>query len=254
MDSRRAERFAEGLATPEEMTPEERAIETLVKKTVRAPAKLEPGDLRPLIELLGVRGALEVVSMLGGFHFITRIADLVGIESELPIVQRRWRWLRTFGVRLQARLFRRVLNLANQPMNADVEVLLKEMEAIRGAPLPPGYSALRQAPNVALWAHRVTLELPSVDSEMLARVTRAVADALPSSEEESSGFHPRPSDSLEALAFVGTRYAVRTTDTLVNRVRTAHGWGDPELTDAFFAISARNAFERVDRLLAAEPS
>jgi len=36
----------------------------------------------------------------------------------------------------------------------------------------------------------------------------------------------------------------------VNRARAAYGWGDPKLTDAFFAIGARNAIERVDRLLA----
>lgn len=253
MDSKRAARFAEGTATLEEMTPEERAIEALVRKSARAPSRLEPRDLKPVSETLGARGALEVVSMLGGFHFITRIADMVGIDTELPLVQRRWRWLRTLGVRLQAAMFRRALDLANQPMQAEVDVLLKEMEAVRGAPLPAGYAALRRAPNVALWAHRMTVELPSLDPGMLARVTRAVAEALPSSEEESTGFHRRPSDPLDALAFVGTRYAVRTTDSLVNRVRAAYGWGDGELTDAFFAIAARNAFERVDRLLAAEP-
>ena len=88
--------------------------------------------------------------MLGGFHFINRIADLVGIESKLPIVQRRFRWLRSFG------------------------------------------------------------------------------------------FHARPADPVGTPAFVDTRYPARTTDVMV----------DAELTDFFIAISIRNAFERVDRLLA----
>ena len=124
------------------------------------------------------------------------------------------------------------------------------MEKIRGEALPAGYRSLVAAPNVAAWAHRLTIELPGLDPVLLARVTRAVAAALPASEEEATGFHARPADPVDALAFVGTRYAVRTTDSLVDAVRKARGWGDGELTELFFAVAARNAFERVDRLLA----
>jgi len=251
MEAHRAERFAEGLATPEEMRPEERAIEVLVQKSVRAPCRLEPADLVPLVELLGTSGALEVVAMLGAFHFVTRVADLVAIESELPIVQRRWRWLRSLGVRLQSRVFRRMIDLANQAVDVDVRALLAETERVRGAALPSGYAAMHAAPNVAAWAHRLTIELPSLDAAMLERVTRGVAAALPAREEESTGFHARPAEPLDALVFVGTRYAARTTDEMVGAVRAAYGWGDAELTDCFYAIGSRNAFERVDRLLAA---
>ena len=199
MDSHRAERFAEGLATPEEMSPEERAIEVLVKKSVRAPARLEPADLVPLVGLLGTSGALEVVAMPGAFHFVTRVADLVAIESELPIVQRRWRWLRSLGVRLQSRVFRRVMDLANEAVEVDVRMLLAETERIRGASLPSGYAAMHASPNVAAWAYRMTVELPSLDGAMLGRVTRGVAAALPASEDESTGFHARPPEPLDAL-------------------------------------------------------
>jgi len=205
MDSHRAERFAEGLATPEEMSPEERAIEVLVKKSVRAPARLEPADLVPLVGLLGTSGALEVVAMLGAFHFVTRVADLVAIESELPIVQRRWRWLRSLGVRLQSRVFRRVMDLANEAVEVDVRMLLAETERIRGASLPSGYAAMHASPNVAAWAYRMTVELPSLDAAMLGRVTRGVAAALPASEDESTGFHARPPEPLDALAITSQR-------------------------------------------------
>jgi len=33
--------------------------------------------------------ALAVVGMLGAFHFVNRVADILGIEREIPIVQRR---------------------------------------------------------------------------------------------------------------------------------------------------------------------
>lgn len=252
MDAKRAERFAEGLATPAEMSAEERAIDTLVRKSVRAPATLEPADLGPLARLFGVGGALELVAMLGGFHFITRIADMVGIESDLPIIQRRWRWLRTLGVRLQGFVFRHGLDLANQTIEVDVADLLAEMERIRG-PLPAGYAAMREAPNVAAWAHRITREEPTLDPAMLAEVTAGVRTALPASEDEVTGFHPRPADPLDALVFVGTRYAARTTDAMVAALRKARGWSDAEITDCFFAIAYRNGVERVDRLLATMP-
>ncbi len=251
MDSSRAEGFTEGSLRREELDPTERGIEDLVKKSARTPARLGPDDLAPLVALVGTSGALEVVAMLGAFHFVTRIADLVGIEPELPIVRRRWRWLRSLGVRVQSRVMRRMLDLSNQEIDADVPALLADIEAVRGERLPPGYRSMTAAPNVAAWAHRVTIELPRLEPAMLAQVSAAVAAALPASEEEAIGFHARPSDPVDALAFVGTRYAVRTTDSLVEAVRKERGWGDSELTDLFFAISARNAFERVDRLLAA---
>ena len=253
MDARRAERFAEGLVTPEEMRPEERAIDELVRKSVRAPARLEPADLRPLVALLGVGGALEIVAMLGGFHFITRIADFVGIESDLPMLRRRWPRLRAFSVRLQAAVFRRMMDLRNEASNVDVPALLAEMERVRGGPLPAGYAAMRESPSAAAWAHRATVELPTLPPEMLARVTAGVAAALPATEDEATGFHPRPADPLDALVFVGTRYAARTTDELVDAVRKSRGWDDGALTDCFYAIAYRNGVERVDRLLAALP-
>ena len=166
-------------------------------------------------------------------------------------MQCRWRWLRSLGVRLQSRVFRRVMDLANEAVEVDVRMLLAETERIRGASLPSGYAAMHASPNVAAWAYRMTVELPSLDGAMLGRVTRGVAAALPASEDESTGFHARPPEPLDALVFVGTRYAARTTDEMVGAVLAAYGWSDAELTDCFYAIGSRNAFERVDRLLAA---
>ena len=253
MDARRAERFVDGTATPGEMRPEERAIDELVRKSVRAPARLEPADLRPLVALLGVGGALEIVAMLGGFHFITRVADLVDIEGDLPIMRRRWPRFRAFGTRLQAAVFRRMMDLRNEASTVDVDALLAEMERIRG-PLPAGYAAMHESPSAAGWAHRATVELPTLPREMLARVTAGVAAALPASEAESTGFHPRPADPVDALVFVGTRYAARATDEMVEAVRTSQGGDAGALTDFFYAIAYRNGVERVDRLLAAMPA
>ena len=251
MDSKRAEGFAEGTLSRAAMSPAERAILDLARRSVREAARLSPDDLAPLATALGAAGALEAVGMLGAFHFVNRVADIVGIEGEIPIVQRRWRWLRSLGVRVQGRVLARMLDLSNRPVEVDVARLLAETETLRGEPLPAGYRSLVLAPNVAAWAHRMAQEWPALDAPLLARVRQGVREALPACDEDVEGLHPRPADPLDALIFVGTRYAARTTDALVGAVRRSTGLDDDGLTDLVFAISACNAFERVDRLLAA---
>ncbi len=251
MEAQRAEGFVEGDLSTAQMTPSERAIAELARRSVRAARVLSPADLAPLAREIGAGGALEAVGMVGYFHFVNRVADLVGIEREIPIVRRRWRWLRSLGVRLQGRALARMLDLSNRPVEVDVEKLLAETARLRGAPLPAGYASLALAPNVAAWAHRMAQEWPGLDPRLRKRVEQGVRDALPACDEDVEGVHPRPSDPLDALIFVGTRYAARATDALVEAVRRSAGLDDDALTDLVFAISACNAFERVDRLLSA---
>ena len=251
LDAGAAIGLAEGELSAEAVGPDAIAMEPLAKKSVRAPAALEPRDLQPLLDRFGVAGTMELVIMLASFHFINRIADLVDVQSELPIVQRRWRWLRGAGVRLQGRMMRRLIDLENRPADVDAAALLADLATIRGEVLAPGYDALRHAPSAIASLHATTRPLPTMDAETTRRVTETVGTALPANESESTGFHARPTDPLDALAFVGTRYVVRVTDEMVDAVRTRYGWSDAELTDLFFLISYRNAAERLDRLLAA---
>jgi hypothetical protein len=249
MDARDAERFAEGTFDLEQLQGGERAIAELVRKSVIAPARLDPTDLFDVTEAYGASGTMEITAVLTSFHFINRIADMVGIQSDLPLVQPRWSWLRRFGVRLQARFMRRFVDLSNRQPDVDVESALAEAAGVLG-PLPAGFAQVREAPNVAAFLTTVTRVAERLEGEMLQRVTRAVANALPTCEEEATGFHVRPAEPLEALAFVGTRYAVRTTQDMVDAVRKEYGWGDAELTDSFYAIAMRNGLERMNRLLA----
>jgi len=252
MEAGRVTRIAEQGASAAHLDAGERAIAALVHQSVRAPARLDPASLRPVVAAYGVGGALEIVAVVALFHFVNRVADLVGIRSDLPLVQPRWRWLRQVGVRLQAIMMRRVMDLSNCPVEIDVSQALAEVETVFG-PLPPGYRAVAEAPNVAGFLKVVAGVVRGLESTMLERVTRVVAGALPASDNEATGFHPRPADPMDALAFVGTRYAVRTTDAMVDAVRARYGYGDAELTDLFYAIAMRNGLERMHRLLAAPP-
>src|SRR5436190_18891695 len=102
MDAKRAEGLAEGRLETADLTPAERAIETLVRKSVRMPGQLAPADLEPLFRLFGVGGTFELVGMLGFFHFINRIADLVGIRNDLPLIHPRWRLARILAMLMVA--------------------------------------------------------------------------------------------------------------------------------------------------------
>ena len=221
----------------------------LAQKALLAPALLEPGDLAEAVTVYGRRGALELTAILGSFHFINRIADLVGIQSDLPMVQPRWAWLRRLGVRAQGWAMGRFLDMSHQASDIDAVACLEEAQQVLG-PLPAGYEQLTEAPPVAAFLTTVSAVSQRIDPAIFDAVTPAVAAALPHGEDEATGFHERPGDPIEALAFVGTRYPVRTTDAMVDAVRRKTGYGDPEILDLFYSISMRNALERMNRLMA----
>jgi hypothetical protein len=249
MDAGGALAIAEGHLESNAMEPGLGALHALARKTVLSPARLVPDDLAPVVAVYGQRGALEIVSYVAAFHFINRIADLVGIQSDLPMVQRRSAWLRRLGVRLQGWAMGRFLDLENRDAGVDAATALADAESVLG-PFPAGYRELGKAPNVAGFLTTVASVMRRIPSDVERRVTPVVAAALPATEDEATGFHARPTDPIDALAFVGTRYPARTTDAMVDAVRAHGGMGDPELTDLFYVIAMRNAFERMDRLLA----
>jgi hypothetical protein len=253
MEAGRVEAIAGERAAPVDLEPHELAIQEIVRKSVEAPALLCPDDLLPLLRTLGRIGTLEVTAMLVAFHFINRMADLVGIRSDIPLIAPdRWRTLWSLGVRVQGFALRRVFDFSNQaPEGVDADAILDKWRHIRKAPLPPGYEAVRESPGVAAWLGSAIQSYPLLDPAMVERVNAGVHAALPSCREEARGFHRRPEDPFDALVFVGTRYPARTTDETVEELRRQYSWGDPEITDFFYAIAMANCFERLDRLWAA---
>lgn len=254
MAGERVDAIARGALSEDALEPHERAIQELVRKSVKAPARLEPGDLTPLLRTLGRSGMVEVVAMLCAFHFINRIADLAGIRSDIPAVRSsRSRWW-SVGVRVQGRLMRALIDLRNRtPEYRDPNETLAALARVRGIPIPPGYAVMAESPGATAWLATCLESWTGLDPAMLSVIGRAVAEALPASPEDVTGFHARPEDPLEALAFVGTRYPARTSDALVAAVRRARGCDDGELTDIFYTIAMCNCWERLDRLLAHVP-
>ena len=253
MKSKLALRFTEGELHEEELSSGELAIAELVHKSVITPALLEPRHLAKVSRTFGVGGAVEIVGVLAAFHLISRVADLIGLRSDLTWVQRHWAWARRLGLRSRGWKLRRSLDLENRKLDIDAAAALLEAHGALG-PLPDGYEALLDVPSAAGFLLSMGRIAKQLDPDMLARVTQGVAAALPTDVDEVTGFHERPSDPLDELVFVGTRYAARSTDAMVTAVREKYGYGDAELTDLFYAIGMRNAIERMHRLFAAVPS
>ena len=93
----------------------------------------------------------------------------------------------------------------------------------------------------------------SLDRAALAHVHRTVEAALPRSAEDATGFHARPADPVDGFAFVGTRYAQRTTPESIAALRRA-GYDDLGILDLAIAVADANQWARMFRLAGLPPS
>ncbi len=217
------------------------------------PALLGPDDLGPVREAAG-DGALTYTLVLGAFHYINRMADLLHVESEiLPQALRRFPVARRFAVSLASRLFAR-MDLASKEPLRDFEESLVAIGPIyqraTGRAARKDLAGLRARPFLVevLRASLEERERATLSLREVARVHELVERWLPRCREEAEGFHPRPSDPLESFVFVGTRHAARTTGKMLDALR-ADGYDDLGLLDLAHAVADANQWARVHRLL-----
>jgi hypothetical protein len=92
----------------------------------------------------------------------------------------------------------------------------------------------------------------SLERPILEKIHAAVEKALPSNVIDAEGFHPVPNDAIEAFAFVGTRYAYRTTKRMVDALRQ-DGYDDLGILDLAIAVADANMWARIYRLAGLKP-
>jgi len=235
-------------------TPLERTLVDLVRRAHEAPALLRPPDLDPL-RAMAADDALDYLLVLCAFHFINRIADQLAVPPEvLPVALRRFEPVRRLGVRMASMLLRR-MDLANRPDRTSFQDACSRVEAVVGRNVGEALAPLRLRPKV-VESLALALEerdgASSLDRGTLARLHQVVEKALPRSAEDAAGFHPRPDDPLEAFAFVGTRYAYRTTPAMITALRRA-GYGDLGILDLAVAVADANQWARMYRLAGLSP-
>jgi hypothetical protein len=227
----------------------------LARVSVERPALLSPRDLEPVRAEAG-DGAVDYALVVGAFHFITRIADLLGVDPEaLPEAIRRVEPVRRLGVWIASRLLRR-MDLRNRPDDTSWEGAVAALAPRLGGVPPAALASVRARPK-ALALIALSLEerdaRSTLDRTTLARIHRTVEAALPREVDEARGLHARPADPVEAYAFVGTRDPARTTAAMIDRLRAA-GFDDVGLLDLATAIADANQWARVHRLLGLPPS
>ena len=231
----------------------------LARKSIDAPATLGPEALSTLRGLVG-DGAIDYTVVLGAFHYINRIADLLHVDAEaLPESLRRFEVLRRLSVRMAGWMFRKV-DLTNRNFEETFEQARDKFATayreVTGAEVGDRLDALRARPQTVEILRLVLeerFERSTVDIETLAAIHRGVEEALPTCAEEAAGFHPRPADPLGAFVFVGTRYAARTTSEMIEALREA-GYDDLGILDLAHAVAEANQWARMWRLLDLDPA
>jgi alkylhydroperoxidase family enzyme len=235
--------------TASDATPLEQALLPLIRRAHEAPTRLSPADLAPLRHVAG-DGALDYLLVLCTFHFINRIADLLAVPPEaLPLALRRFEPLRRLAVRMASVLLRR-MDLAPRPETGTFAGARGRLEEALGRPVGDAVEPLRERPKVIesiALAVEERERRSSLDRATLARVQRAVDAALPRSAGDATGFHQRPSDPVDAFAFVGTRYANRTTAAQIAALR-GEGYDDLGILDLVIAVADANQWARLLRL------
>jgi hypothetical protein len=175
----------------------------------------------------------------------------------LPARLRRFETLRRLGVRAASVVMRR-MDLRPRPYPtsfADAVALATPLLArtttlVPTAALAPVVARPKVVELVALALEE--RERSSLDRDTIARVHRAVEAALPASRDHAEGFHARPADPVEAFAFVGTRYAARTTAAMIDALRRAR-WDDVGILDLAIAVATANQWARLFRLTGLPP-
>jgi hypothetical protein len=231
----------------------------LVRKAHEQPRLLTPSDLDPIRALAG-EGALDYALVLGLFHFINRIADLLSVSPEvLPESLRRFETLRRLTVRVASLLFRKTMELQNRAYPKDYGEVLDEITPVfeRALGRSPGdaFAPLCERPKVIEVLRLMLeerLERSSLDIEHLAQIHGVVEDALAERPEDVEGFHSPPDDPVGAFAFVATRYAARTTPKMIETLRSA-GYDDLGILDLAIAIADANCWARMHRLIGLSP-
>jgi len=230
----------------------------LVRKNFERPAGLVPADLDPITEVAG-DGALDYALVIGAFHFINRIADLLHVSLDgLPEPLRRFEFLRRLTVRMASFIMAK-MDLDNRPFHTSYEKTLEGLtplfkQAMGGRPAEE-FSPLKSRPKM-IEVFQLALEerdiRSSLDRETLSKVHNTVEDALPTGINEAEGFHARPEDPIEAFAFVGTRYAYRSTRDMIDALRKKD-FDDVGILDLAVAIAEANQWARIHRLTGLDP-
>ena len=202
---------------------------------------------------------LDYLLVIASFHFVNRIADLLDVPMEgLPQPLRRFEFLRRLTLRIAGVLLAK-MDLANREYGLTYDGALTNLKSksagVSEMELEIELAGFKPRPKL-VEVFQLLLEerdrRSSLDKQLLAKIHAAVEKALPATVIDAQGNHPVPDDPVEAFAFVGTRFAYRTTKQIIDRLRQT-GYDDLGILDLAIAVADANFWARIYRLGGLKP-
>ncbi len=183
------------LAAP--VDPDLRAYVALAVKVTARPGEVTPEDVRAAFSAaLSPRQYYDAVGVMIAFNFITRVANALGVEPEIPGWMRRIEPLRRLGLRAMGLFFRLFVSLERQEVQGPTPAEhLKALRALfadlRLGGLPAWVERLSFAPPL-LAALREFLEAlvrrgagagtVALDADQFMAIGRTVLQSVPNAE------------------------------------------------------------------------
>lgn len=265
------------LAAP--VAPDLRAYVALAVKVTARPHEVTPDDVRDALAAAhSPRQYLDAVGVMVTFNFITRVANALGVEPEIPRWMSRVEPLRRLGLRAMAFFFRRFVDLSRKgvhgPPPSEHLAALRILFADLGlGDLPAWLRRLSVAPPVLAALHELLESLLRRDAETGAlgldatqfmAIGRTVLASIPNAETLTAlveDWRPAPGPGADAgrTALV-TRFAkdvalrsYTLTPERVDELRAA-GLDDADVLDVVGSAALWSAAARLEVLTGCLPA
>jgi alkylhydroperoxidase family enzyme len=268
MAERTARDLEARLDRAEGLSDAERTIVQIAEQATRAPQTVAEDDVGALRAAAGSEGDfLEAANVVAQFNFITRVADALGVDLEIPASVRRFAWLRRLAMRATVGLMRRMIDFRARDIAAeDPQSALDAMERLfvkrLGFAKRPAYfdrllvrPYLLEALAAMLDVFFTRNQLPDATVMHVAAVVAdvtgdaALGDGAARWRRAHPNAAPPPAAVLEFATDV-SRYAYKVTDEHVERLRET-GLDDSEVLDLTAIVAALNGSARLAALLSA---
>jgi alkylhydroperoxidase family enzyme len=183
------------LAAP--VAPDLQAFVALAVKVTARPEAVTPGDVHAAFSAaLSPRQYFDAVGVMFAFNFITRVANALGVEPEIPGWMRRIEPLRRLGLRAMALYFRLFVDLARKgvggPTPSEHLAALRTLFAdLRLGDLPAWVGRLSFAPPLlaalreffdALVSRDAATGTLGLDANQFMAIGRTVLQSIPNAE------------------------------------------------------------------------
>ncbi len=202
------------LAAP--VAPDLRAFVALAVKVTARPGEVTPEDVRAAFSAaLSPRQYFDAVGVMITFNFITRVANALGVEPEIPGWMRRIEPLRRLGLRAMAFFFRLFVDLGRKEVRGPtpsehlaalrtlfIDLRLGDLPAWleRLSFAPPLLAALRELQE-ALVRKDATTGTIGLDVNQFMAIGRIVLQSIPNAETLTSlanNWQPAPHAEADA--------------------------------------------------------